>query len=83
MRTCYSVFATGSYVKNIPGFVLGALSASAPSRNKNAEASGASRLQIFMRLCSVRERVGTAEAVVMHRRNIEAKKASRWEVKNR
>src|SRR6516164_4353565 len=23
MRTCYSVFATGSYVKNIPGFVLG------------------------------------------------------------
>jgi len=30
-----------------------------------------------------RERVGTAEAVVMHRRNIEAKKASRCEVKNR
>src|SRR5262249_18872760 len=41
--------------------VLGALHGSASSRNKNAEAGGASRLQIFMRLCSGRQRVGTAD----------------------
>src|SRR6516165_351045 len=38
-----------------------ALHGSASSRNKNAEAGGTSRLQIFMRLCSVRQRVGTAD----------------------
>src|SRR5262249_1828220 len=38
-----------------------ALHGGAPSRNKNAEAGGASRLQIFMRLCSGRQRVGPAD----------------------
>src|SRR5262249_57718574 len=38
-----------------------ALCGRAPSRNKNAEADGASLLQIFMRLCSVRQKVGTAD----------------------
>src|SRR6516164_11766083 len=43
------------------GLFLGALHGSASSRNKNAEAGGTSRLQIFMRLCSGRQRVGTAD----------------------
>src|SRR6266550_1368851 len=60
MRTYYSMFATALVSKHSRS-CFRAFHGGAPSRNKNADAGGASRLQIFMRLCSGFQRVGTAD----------------------